>query len=524
MPTMRQLLAALLCAGLGSICVALTGDTCFPETFNSDSVVCVCNSTSCGNIGKVEPENGRAIVYRSSMAGLRFHPVAVEFDGPSAGSNDTNAIDTDLTISVNANQTLQKIIGFGGAFTDAAAINWMSLHAPLRKRLLEAYYGPNGLEYNMGRINMAGCDFSTRDYTYDDSLDDFELGNFTLAVEDTDYKIPMITAASRLAPEEIYYFGSPWSAPGWMKTNGRTHGPGGIKGSPGGKYYKTWAQYFVKFYNAYKARGVNLWGFTIQNEPTTGFLPWGWQTMAMSPYTQRDFVKKDLGPALFGAANDSINIMILDDNRVMLPWWANVVLNDPDANKYVAGVGVHWYLDGIRSAKVLDQTLNAHPDKFILNTEACEGFQPLSHNVVLGRWERAESYANSILNDLRHSVAGWVDWNLCLDLTGGPNWVKNFVDSPIIVNKDKQAFYKQPMYYALAHFTKFIPRGSFRLNDELQTSVGKISGVAFQRPDGYKSAVFVNTGNNERTIFVKDDSGPQFRFKIGPRTIASSIW
>lgn len=69
----------------------------------------------------------------------------------------------------------------------------------------------------------------------------------------------------------------------------------------------------------------------------------------------------------------------------------------------------------------------------------------------------------SILDDLRHSVSGWIDWNLYLDLTGGPNWVKNFVDAPIIVDRDKQTFYKQPTYYALAHFTKFIPRGSVRI-------------------------------------------------------------
>lgn len=80
--------------------------------------------------------------------------------------------------------------------------------------------------------------------------------------------------------------------------------------------------------------------------------------------------------------------------------------------------------------------------------------------VFVGRWERAESYANDILDDLRHSVSGWVDWNLCLDLIGGPNWAKNFVDSPVIVDKAKQTFYKQPMYYAMGHFTKFIPRGS----------------------------------------------------------------
>lgn len=292
----------------------------------------------------------------------------------------------DLIIRVNTNRTLQQIIGFGGAFTDAAGINWMSLNSQfLRDRLIECYYGPHGLEYNMGRIPMAGCDFSTRDYTYADLPNDFELNNFSLAIEDTDYKIPMIAAANKIATEQVYYLGSPWSAPGWMKTSGRTYGAGGIKGSPGGSYYKTWAEYFVKFYEAYKSHGVNIWGFTVQNEPTTGFMPWGWQTMAMSPYTERDFLKMDLGPALFNATNNNIKILVLDDNRIVLPWWANVIFRDPEASKYAAGLGVHWYLDGFRSANVLDEIRKTHSDKFIINTEACEGFQLLANAVMLGK-------------------------------------------------------------------------------------------------------------------------------------------
>ncbi len=56
------------------------------------------------------------------------------------------------------------------------------------------------------------------------------------------------------------------------------------------------------------------------------------------------------------------------------------------------------------------------------------------------------------LQDMNNGVSGWTDWNLALDLKGGPNWVKNFVDSPIIVNKTGDEFYKQPMFYALGHF------------------------------------------------------------------------
>jgi glucosylceramidase len=41
-------------------------------------------------------------------------------------------------------------------------------------------------------------------------------------------------------------------------------------------------------------------------------------------------------------------------------------------------------------------------------------------------WKRAENYARDIMGDLNNWVAGWTDWNLVLDLKGGPNWVYFF--------------------------------------------------------------------------------------------------
>lgn len=60
-------------------------------------------------------------------------------------------------------------------------------------------------------------------------------------------------------------------------------------------------------------------------------------------------------------------------------------------------------------------------------------------------------------------MVGWIDWNLCLSPTGGPNWANNFVDAPILVYGDDDEFIKQPMFYAMGHFSKFIPRGSQRI-------------------------------------------------------------
>jgi len=101
----------------------------------------------------------------------------------------------------------------------------------------------------------------------------------------------------------------------------------------------------------------------------------------------------------------------------------------------VSGIGLHWYVDALVSPSTLDQAHSEFPNHFMLGTEACAGALPFEEPVVLGSWERGEMYASDIITDLNHWVTGWVDWNIALNMTGGPNWAHNEVDSPIIIDK-----------------------------------------------------------------------------------------
>jgi glucosylceramidase len=84
----------------------------------------------------------------------------------------------------------QKIIGFGGAFTDAVGINILSLPSPMPQRIIQEYFSPDGLAYNIGRVPIGGTDFSIRKYTYNDnSPGDLLLTNFSLAEEDYKFKV-----------------------------------------------------------------------------------------------------------------------------------------------------------------------------------------------------------------------------------------------------------------------------------------------------------------------------------------------
>uniref|UniRef100_A0A8C3PWN4 Glucosylceramidase n=1 Tax=Chrysolophus pictus TaxID=9089 RepID=A0A8C3PWN4_CHRPC len=112
-------------------------------------------------------------------------------------------------------------------------------HAPLHPP-------PAGIEYNLVRVPMASTDFSVRLYTYADTEGDFELKHFNLTEEDTRMKIPILRAAQAVAARPLSLYASPWTSPVWMKTNGAMTGRGTLKGKPGDKYHKAWANYFVR--------------------------------------------------------------------------------------------------------------------------------------------------------------------------------------------------------------------------------------------------------------------------------------
>lgn len=520
-------MAAATLAALASVVAA----GCQPRDYGRGSVVCVCNATYCDFVGDVAPgPTGTTLVVESNKAGLRFANTTLRFDETTRSQdNDT------LLLVIDPSKTYQKVFGFGGAFTDAVGINLKKLPANMQDDILKSYYSKQGIGYTIGRIPMASCDFSERTYTYDDSPGDLELTNFTLAPEDFDLKIPHIKKAMSLSSEPIWFFASAWSSPAWMKTSNALTGRGVLKGEPGGPYYKSWAKYYVRFVQDYERQGVPLWALTAENEPTAGFLPgFRWQALGFTAATQRDFIKLDLGPALqeAGYGPEKLQLMILDDNRYVLPHWTDVVFGDPEAAKYVHGVAVHWYLNSFFGPWVLDKVHQRYPDKFIFASEACAGATAKeADRVILGSWERAEQYAADILEDLNHWITGWMDWNLALNTEGGPNWAKNFVDSPIIVNISSQEFYKQPMYYALGHFSKFVPRGSVRIDSQLKQAHSGVRAsttieyAAFKTPKSSVVVIVLNKDDKKHTLKIKDLSGTgSIQRVINERSIVTFVW
>ncbi|NXT87507.1 GLCM Glucosylceramidase, partial [Anhinga rufa] len=478
-------------------------------------MVCVCNATYCDTLDPVVlPAPGTYVKYESSKAGKRLERSEGSFQrilhtpGTCRGRQrrarpclrpavTLASLHADLVLTVDTMQRYQKVKGFGGSMTDAAAINILSLPETAQDHLLRSYFSEEGLEYNLVRLPMASCDFSLHAYTYDDVPFDYELTHFSLRDEDVKLKASGgREQALAMSKRPLSLYASPWTSPTWMKTSESFVGKGTLKGQAGDKYHKTWANYFVRFLDEYAKHNLTFWAVTAENEPSAGLINnYPFQCLGFTAEQQRDFIARDLGPALANSSHQHVQLIILDDNRLHLPHWAKVVLEDEEAARYVHGIGIHWYLDFI--GPIQDTVVPTHelfPDYFILATEACIGAHFWERDVILGCWERGNQYSHSILTNLNHFVVGWTDWNLALDLEGGPNWVKNYVDSPIIVDTSEGIFYKQPMFYHLGHFSKFIPEGSQRVGlvASRESKKTDLEYTAFLRPDGAVVVVVLN--------------------------------
>lgn len=396
-------------------------------------------------------------------------------------------LETDASILVDATKEFQTFIGIGGAITDASAETFFKLSINNQKRFLEAYYSPeNGIGYSLARTTIHSCDFSTESYTYIDEGDK-SLNTFSIE-HDKKFRIPFIKKIIEIAGGKITLYVSPWSPPAFMKSNNNMLNGGKLLP----EYYQSWANYFAKFIKFYQAESIPIWGLTIQNEPLA---VQRWESCIYSAEEERDFLKNYLGPTLKKEGLADKKIIVWDHNRDLLFQRASVILNDPEASKYVWGTGFHWYedwKDGIPMFDAVKFTNEAFPDKKLLFTEGC------NENYNLDRIKNedhklAERYGKSMINDFNNGTVGWTDWNILLDETGGPNHVGNLCFSPVHGNTKTDELTFTNSYYYIGHFSKFIRPGAKRISSV--SSSNSLLTTAFKNTDGSLAIVVMNSSD-----------------------------
>ena len=352
-------------------------------------------------------------------------------------------------------------------------------------------------------------------------LDGFDAKQYPRIVDEAYDLLPMIKEAlaikGRQDDGDLRIVASAWTAPKWMKDIEEWYIPGtpennyqGTGGSLKEEYVATYANYLVKYLDAYRAEGVDIWGLTPVNEPhgNNG----QWESMHFTPESQNDFIKHHLGPGLKASAHSDIKLLIYDQNRDGLQHWTDVILADPETRPFVYGTAIHWYES---TFKVYEDELDAvhqkFPDFAIIHTEGCiddlgkdapggiadpVGFKEsgwfdnddfwwhdnatdwaytaswAENNADHPAYTPVHRYARNIIVSIDHWLQGWIDWNLVLDHKGGPNHVGNFCGAPIMINTQKQHVYYTPVFYVLAQFSRTIRPG-----DKAVQSDKKLNGL-----------------------------------------------
>ena len=398
-------------------------------------------------------------------------------------------LETDASIIVDANKTFQSFLGIGAALTDASAETFYKLTPENQDRFMEAYYNTEkGIGYSLARTIIHSCDFSTESYTYIEEGDS-ELKSFSVE-RDKKFRIPFTKKAIEAAGGKLTTYASPWSPPAFMKTNNNMLQGGKLKP----EFYQPWANYYAKFIKAYEKEGIPIWGLTIQNEPMA---VQRWESCIYTAEEERDFLKNYLGPTLEKEGLGDKNIIVWDHNRDLLFQRASIILNDPEAAKYVWGTGFHWYedwKDGIPMFNAVKQVNETYPDKNLLFTEGCNEKYDLDR-IVNEDPKLAERYGRSMINDFNNGTVGWTDWNILLDETGGPNHVGNLCFSPVHGNTQTGELTFTNSYYYIGHFSKFIRPGAKRIVSV--SSANSLLTTAFINTDGSVIIVVMNQGDND---------------------------
>ena len=412
-------------------------------------------------------------------------------------------LETEIAVFVNPQKTFQTFFGIGGAITDASAEVFAKLPEDKQSEFLDAYYDQEkGIGYSLARTNIHACDFSKGLFTYIEE-GDADLKTFSVEV-DKEYKIPLIKKAIAKAGGELPLYASPWSPPAFMKTNNNMLRGGKLKP----EFRDPWAMYYAKFIQAYEALDIPVFGLTIQIEPMA---VQRWESCIYTAEEERDFLKNHLGPTLEKEGLGDRKIIVWDHNRDLINHRANTILNDPEAAKYVWGVGFHWYetwTGGDPMFVNLDNVKESFPDKNLVFTEGCnEAFNPEKYQF----WPNAERYGRSMINDFNQGTVAWTDWNILLDETGGPNHVSNLCFAPIHADTRTGELIYTPTYYYIGHFSKFVRPGAKRISTVASRS--QLMATSFLNEDGSMVTVVMNASGNPAT----------YKLMVGEQMITETI-
>jgi glucosylceramidase len=388
---------------------------------------------------------------------------------------------TSDQLRLNPSVKFQEILGFGGAFTDATCYTFNRLSLPERERLFHELFHPSEMGLSVGRICVGSSDYSTKLYSFDEGEPDPDLTRFSIE-HDREYILPVLRQARQANPG-MFLFSSPWSPPGWMKFNGTMLG-----GAMRRHYLPVYAQYYLRFLQAYAAEGVPVQALTSQNEVDTdqdGRMP----ACIWPQEYEIEFIRDHLGP-LLESTGIPTKIWVLDHNYNL---WGRAMctLQDTKLCRYANAVAWHGYYG---TPDMMTKVHDAYPE---VEMHWTEGGPDYTDPGYLTDWCKWGGTFSAALGNWCRSITAW---NLALDEHGRPNIGPFPCGGVVTIDSQTREITRSGQYWALAHYSRVIRRGAHRFDS--QSAAADLQHVALENPGGQQVLVVTNSGP-ARTIELR---------------------
>lgn len=415
----------------------------------------------------------------------------------------------DTLIFVDPKQRHQSMVGFGASLTDASA--WLIRHRldqAQRDALLHELFGrkDGGLGLGFTRLTIGASDFSRHHYSLDDPPDgrpDPQLHHFSLDANRDDV-IPVARAMLAINPQ-LKIMASPWSAPAWMKDNGHL-----VQGRLLPQYYDAFSRYLLRYVDAMAVEGVPVFALTVQNEPD--FEPKDYPGMRLNATQRARLVGDHLGPMI--EVRGGTPLLFDWDHNWDKPDEPLAVLRDPAAGRHIDAVAWHCY-GGDPSAQAPVHA--AFPDRDVYMTECSGGdWEPLRSGGLTLQVRRA------LIGSLRNSARGVLFWNLALDQANGPHAGGcDTCRGVVTIDSRTGAVTRTDEYYALAHASRFVRPGAYRIESSGRTD--GLDNVAFSNDDGSLVLLVSNDASVEQGFSVVV-GGHSFSTSLPGKSIGTWVW
>nr|WP_232533860.1 ricin-type beta-trefoil lectin domain protein [Plantactinospora sp. KBS50] len=408
------------------------------------------------------------------------------------------------TITVNEGSTYQPFEGAGASITDTAAFDIRgsgALSAATQNDVMTRLFSPtSGIGISALRNVIGSSDLAQNSYSYDTTCCD--LNDFSLA---RDADVMALTKQARSLNPNSIVIGSPWSAPPWMKDN-NAYSQGYLQA----QYYKTYAQYFVRYIQGYEANGVHINYVTEQNEPgcCAGYPSMQWPVSGL-----QSFARNDLLPAL-QSAGLSTRLLIGDWNFDTYDTWVAPLVNDAAIRNHPNFGGIAWHDYG-GSPGQMSTVHNQFPGVNAYVTEHSGG-------TWVGNQHSEDMY--DLIEYFRNWGRSWTKWSLAVDQNMGPHNGGCGTCTGLVTvhrgdSRSGQVDYTVE-YYTMGHLTRFVRPGAVRIDSSANAA---IPNVAFRNPDGSKALIAYNSTGATQTVRV-DWAGQSFVYSLPTRTSATFTW